>query len=128
MLNRLYLLVIDFEFFICLSSAITEPMDILVGFDTSDQMTTKDYNDIKAYLQTMIKNYDISKDKTRIGLINFGARQKIVLSLDEGDTEKKLVSAIKGITKMGKFYFHFNLSMIVFSKIFSTSLLKIRQN
>lgn len=82
-------------------------MDIVVGFDTSDQMTTKDYDHIKTYLRTMIKNYDISKDKTRIGLINFGARQKIVLALDEGNTEKKLVSAIKEITKMGKFELQF---------------------
>ena len=78
-------------------------MDILVGFDTSNQINTNDFDKIKKFLRNMVNNYEVSKDKVRIGLINFGSNQKVVLQLNEGNTEKRVVSAIQKITKIGRF-------------------------
>ena len=81
---------------------ISKPMDVLVTFDTSNQMTSQDYDRVKIFLRNIGKSYDVGKDKARIGIINFGSRQKVVLNLNEGISEKQIDNAVQKITKMGK--------------------------
>ena len=83
---------------------INDPMDVLVGFDTSDQVDAKDFDNIKKFLSNMVNAYDISNDQVRIGLINFGSRQKVVLPLNAGNSKEKLLSAVQKVTKLGKIF------------------------
>ena len=79
-----------------------EAIDVVVAFDTSDQVDSNMFNQIKTFLRNMVNAYKIGPDNVRIGLINFASQQKVIIKLSEGNSEKKLIAAIQKITKLGK--------------------------
>jgi len=74
---------------------------LVVGFETSDQMEPERYEELKIFLKDMLKNYDISPNKVRISLLNFGSKQKTEIDLKNGISEDALKTAIQRITKLG---------------------------
>lgn len=77
-------------------------MDVIFALDSSRGVTSNDFDQQKHFATTLIKNFAISREKTRIGVITYGGRARRTVGLLEHQDAASLKSKISGLLPAGE--------------------------
>ncbi|XP_060559248.1 cartilage matrix protein-like [Ruditapes philippinarum] len=78
-----------------------KPADVFFVIDSSGSITSKDFNKELQFVQSVVKLFDISNDKTRVGIINFSHMSQMILPLENSLDKRQLLSKIRNIDHIG---------------------------
>ncbi|XP_045215666.2 cartilage matrix protein-like [Mercenaria mercenaria] len=78
-----------------------KPADVFFIIDSSGSITSKDFNKEVQFVQSVVKLFDISSEKTRVGIISFSHMSKLILPLDKTLSKPQLLSKIRNIDHIG---------------------------
>nr|XP_033785925.1 collagen alpha-6(VI) chain isoform X2 [Geotrypetes seraphini]XP_033785926.1 collagen alpha-6(VI) chain isoform X2 [Geotrypetes seraphini] len=79
----------------------TEEADIYFLIDGSGSIYPEDFLDMKAFMDEMIKVFQIGANKVRFGVVQYSNRPQIEFTIGEYNTEKNVRLAIKRIDQLG---------------------------
>ena len=76
-------------------------LDVVFTVDTSQSVDKDTLSKIKKFILASLPSYNFSSPETRGGLITYGDRAEVILSLSEGHPSFILERAVKKIRKIG---------------------------
>lgn len=78
-----------------------KPAEIFFIIDSSGSITGKDFNKEISFVQSVIKLFDIGKNKTRIGLVSFSHETYMELPLNNNLTKQQILDKLDTIFQAG---------------------------
>ena len=82
---------------LCILSVSTHVLDLVFALDGSDSLTTNEFDNLKEFVIKSLTRYNISRENTHIGVIEYSDNVSIKLPLHQYFTIQELKEAIKGI-------------------------------
>ena len=78
-------------------SVSTHILDLVFALDGSDSLTTDEFGKLKEFVMKSLSSYNISRENTHVGVIEYSDEVSIKLPLHQYFTIKELREAIKNI-------------------------------
>lgn len=82
-------------------SGIKSSTDVLFLLDTSGSVPEKTLSAAKKYIEQMLKDFTITPNDIRVGIINFGDRIDLVLPLNQGTSSRNVMDALYTVKPIG---------------------------
>ncbi|KAL4227330.1 Trimeric coiled-coil oligomerization domain of matrilin [Mactra antiquata] len=78
-----------------------KPADVVFVVDSAGSITRKDFNKQLQFVQNVVELFDLSTNKTRVGIVVFSHSSKLVLSLDNNWDKASVKNKIRNIKHIG---------------------------
>ena len=88
-------------FSLSLNQGINRPLELLFIVDASQEVSKNELQKMKDFIDKQLKIYDVSPVGTRMSVISYGDKSKIVLSLRDGISNAAVRSALNQLEKLG---------------------------
>lgn len=73
----------------------SKPADVLLMVDSSGSITAAHFNKVRLFLKELVSRFNISKDGTNVGLLQFGTRTKLEFGLNRYDNVRDIKKHIR---------------------------------
>lgn len=74
------------------------PLDLAFVFDGSDSLTEEEFENVKQFATSIVKSFDISPRATRVGLLEYSFRPRIVSKLTDNNNENDVIRSINNLS------------------------------
>lgn len=74
-----------------------QPLDLAFAFDGSDSLTEEEFRNLKEFAIGVVDSYNISPLDTRVAVLEYSNRPRIVLKLVDGDSSSQVIQTIRNI-------------------------------
>lgn len=79
-----------------------KPTEIVIAVDGAEDVTFKTTNKIRDYIEKLIQTFEISTTKSRVSILVYSDKADIKLTLKEGITKQRVLSALDNLKGNGK--------------------------
>lgn len=74
-----------------------QPLDLTFVFDGSDSLTEEEFENVKQFATSVVESYNISPLETRVAVVEYSNRPRIVSRLVDGDSPSEVIKMIQNI-------------------------------
>ena len=82
------------KYLLCCAACSSPKADIVFVVDSSQSIGSQNFNTMKNFLRNVVDSFDVSKNKVRVGLIQFSNSSRIHFSLQQYSNEQDVKDAI----------------------------------